>query len=362
MELDAQRRTDLWKILSTWTAQDRFERTKFQATTLNQEVTLERPELTAFAIPRWEFDEYVTSGLLQLTMAQHVVAQDHRIDEFEPGDSLAETLKVEYVDTRTHLNLEEEQLLAILNQAWEVLHIPFLQPVRGGNHVFTITHPGLPNNELNIPHRVMGKLLRDEFVTFEVFNGSDWKAIFNITSKGRDWYETTGSKRFSNASAPPSRDRSKVSKPRFFIVYGHDIDFALQAKNYLQNVLSLPEPVLLAEKAFTGRTVIEKLEEETEDVDAALILVSPDDKMIDEPGNSDAVWRARQNVILELGYFMGKWPRKDGRVIVVWKKDKPLDLPSDFVGVGYVGVTTTLSAAGDDLRREIHGAFPNVMF
>ena len=72
------------------------------------------------------------------------------------------------------------------------------------------------------------------------------------------------------------------------------------------------EPIILHEQENLGKTIIEKFESCSENVSFAIVLLSPDDLGYkkDKPPES-AMFRARQNVILELGYFMGKLGRKN---------------------------------------------------
>ncbi len=60
--------------------------------------------------------------------------------------------------------------------------------------------------------------------------------------------------------------------------------------------------------------------------------------------------RARQNVIFELGYFMGLLGRKSGRIIVLHKG--PLEMASDLVGIIYIDISNGIEAAGEEIRRE----------
>ena len=59
---------------------------------------------------------------------------------------------------------------------------------------------------------------------------------------------------------------------------------------------------------------------------------TPDDVGAKKSTSPNLVPRARQNVILELGYFIGKLGR--GRVCALYRND--LELPSDYQGVVYV--------------------------
>ena len=97
---------------------------------------------------------------------------------------------------------------------------------------------------------------------------------------------------------------------RSFIVHGHDENPKLALKNYLQNTLRWPEPVILAEKPSGGKTIIEKFEDHSQTIDVVFVLLTPDDMGSLVGGLSAA--RARQNVVFELGYFVGKFGRTSG--------------------------------------------------
>ena len=90
-------------------------------------------------------------------------------------------------------------------------------------------------------------------------------------------------------------------------------------------------PVILHEQPNQGRTIIEKFEKHA-DVDFAVVLFTPDDigHPVNNPDQSKS--RARQNVVLELGFFMGALGRQ--RVCVLYSGD--IELPSDYSGVLYL--------------------------
>jgi predicted nucleotide-binding protein len=115
-----------------------------------------------------------------------------------------------------------------------------------------------------------------------------------------------------------------------FIVHGHD-EAAKQAVARFLGKLDII-PLILHEQPDKGRTVIEKFEDYSE-VGFAIVLLTPDDKCYrkDQPEES-ARFRARQNVIFELGYFIGKLGR--GNVCALYKEG--VELPSDIQGVLYV--------------------------
>ncbi|NHZ84946.1 MAG: nucleotide-binding protein [Planctomycetia bacterium] len=117
-----------------------------------------------------------------------------------------------------------------------------------------------------------------------------------------------------------------------FIVHGHDESMKVSIARTIDK-LDL-NPIILHEKPSKGRTIIEKFTTYS-NVGFAIILLSPDDigySKSTKPENFK--YRARQNVILELGYFLGKLGRE--RVIALFKKDNEFEIPSDYSGVLFV--------------------------
>lgn len=108
-----------------------------------------------------------------------------------------------------------------------------------------------------------------------------------------------------------------------FIIHGHDEEM----KRNVQLLLNRGKlnDIVLHEQPDKNRTVIEKLIEEGANASYVIALLSPDD--IQNDGTS----RARQNVILEIGYFLGKLGRE--RVRILRKGDTVI--PSDLQGILY---------------------------
>lgn len=116
-----------------------------------------------------------------------------------------------------------------------------------------------------------------------------------------------------------------VQSRRVFIVHGHDGEARELVARFLKSMDF--EPVILHEQANQGGTVIEKFEAHS-DVGFAVVLLTPDDlgRSIKE---EELKPRARQNVLLELGYFIGHLGRD--KVCALRRGD--VELPSDYVGV-----------------------------
>jgi predicted nucleotide-binding protein len=123
--------------------------------------------------------------------------------------------------------------------------------------------------------------------------------------------------------------RRGLSTKRIFVVHGRDED-TLGAT--LEFLLSKGlEPVVLHLEPNLGRTVIEKFEQNAE-VGFAIILLTPDDIGASRVKPDQLMSRPRQNVVLELGYFIAKLGRN--RVCALKKGD--LEIPSDIFGILFV--------------------------
>ena len=138
---------------------------------------------------------------------------------------------------------------------------------------------------------------------------------------------------------------------RPFIVHGHDEKAKLELKNYLQNTLGLPEPIILHEEPDMGRTVIEKFEDCAVAANLAFVLLTPDDRVASPQDDNLEKRRARQNVILELGFFLATFGRRTGRVFLLHKGE--LEIPSDLSGVIYIDISNGIEPVGEKIRREI---------
>ena len=127
--------------------------------------------------------------------------------------------------------------------------------------------------------------------------------------------------------------RAKVQKhtKKIFVIHGHDTSARETVARFLEK-LEL-EPVILHELPNEGRTIIEKFEDYA-DVGFAVVLLTPDDLGALKEQQHNFRPRARQNVVFEFGYFIGKLGRK--RVCALLKGD--IERPSDCDGILYVSL------------------------
>lgn len=133
-----------------------------------------------------------------------------------------------------------------------------------------------------------------------------------------------------------------------FVVHGHDNAAKESVARFVEK-LGL-HTIILHEQPNLNRTIIEKLEGSSA-VSFAVVLLTPDDLGF-PMGKSDQIkTRARQNVIFELGFFLGKLGR--GRVCALYKGD--VELPSDYSGIVYTSIDDA-GAWKNELVREFKAA------
>lgn len=116
-----------------------------------------------------------------------------------------------------------------------------------------------------------------------------------------------------------------------FIVHGHDEQAKESSARFIEKIGL--NAIILHEQPNEGQTIIEKLEKHT-DAAYAVILFTPDDLGTSVTTPDDLHPRARQNVLVELGYMAAKIGRN--RVCVLRKGD--VEIPTDFIGVLYIDI------------------------
>jgi predicted nucleotide-binding protein len=140
---------------------------------------------------------------------------------------------------------------------------------------------------------------------------------------------------------------------RPFIVHGHDHSALFALKDFLQNRMGFAEPIILAQMPSLGKTLLEKFENYAAKADLVFVLLTPDDVGSAAGSAKNARARARQNVMFELGYFLGYLRRQTGSVFVLHKGDT--EIPTDLSGLVFIDITHGIDAAAEAIRRETRG-------
>jgi predicted nucleotide-binding protein len=151
-----------------------------------------------------------------------------------------------------------------------------------------------------------------------------------------------------------SRNRSPEGP--IFVVHGHGDARKYELMRLLDRAVS-PGAVVLHEQANRGATILEKFERHAQEASFAVVLLTGDDEGRLRGGSTDLAPRGRQNVIFELGVFIGLL----GRSHVVVLMDSDVEQPSDLYGLVYI----SLDSAGTwrhSLLKELSAAGIEVDF
>jgi predicted nucleotide-binding protein len=123
-------------------------------------------------------------------------------------------------------------------------------------------------------------------------------------------------------------DRSKV-----FIVHGHDNEAKLEVARFIEKIGF--DPIILHEQASGSKTIIEKIEAYS-DVGFGVVIYTPCDVGAKASELNDLKGRARQNVVFEHGFLIGKLSRSNVCPLVKGN----VDTPNDISGIVYTSMDT----------------------
>lgn len=143
---------------------------------------------------------------------------------------------------------------------------------------------------------------------------------------------------------------TSIIERKVFVVYGHDESARTQLEAMLRrwNI----EPLILDQLPSEGMTIIEKLEKySSEDVKYAIVLATPDDQGHARDKPDEKKFRARQNVVLELGMMFSKLGRS--RVAILLKDQKNMERPTDISGIVYYPFQESVEEIRVQLAKEL---------
>lgn len=142
-------------------------------------------------------------------------------------------------------------------------------------------------------------------------------------------------------------DSKKHEPPRrIFISHGSSSDW-LQLQNHIEKDLGF-DTLELAQEPNRGRTVLQKLYEESEKCSFAVVVMTGDDII------NDGEIRARENVMHEIGFFQGKY----GLENVCLLHEEGTNIPSNIHGLVYIPFPqNVINATFGSLVRELRAHF-----
>lgn len=174
-------------------------------------------------------------------------------------------------------------------------------------------------------------LLKKGYITQQQLDASRWGAAVKIEAE------------------PPviPTQPGVYNTSQVFIVHGHDDIAKLEMAAFISG-LGL-QPIILHQQASSGRTIIEKIEYYS-NVGFGVVLYTPCD-VGSKVGDLSGKYRARQNVVFEHGFLIGKLGR--ARVSALVKGD--VETPNDISGVVYISMDQE-GAWKQQLLLELRGA------
>lgn len=255
-----------------------------------------------------------------------------------------------------------------LDLSEEKLELQFLTPYYNGEPIIVNGKTITPNNierikiskSENDSQAIIRSLEAEDRNSSVVFIGGPsykWQVVDRGTDITDDLIK--GGPGYKKSEIKSSKT-SSINKGKVFIVHGHDDILKNQLELFIKNIGL--EPIVLHRQPDKGLTIIEKLEENT-DVGFSFVLLTPDDvgflvedfKKVREEKDIEKLipsYRARQNVIFEFGYLVGKLGRH--KVCCVYKEG--VVLPTDISGLLYKKVEQSVEDIGFSLIKELKAA------
>ena len=142
---------------------------------------------------------------------------------------------------------------------------------------------------------------------------------------------------------------SSDTNRKVFVVYGHDGNARTQLEAMLRR-WDL-EPIIIDQLVSSGATIIEKLEEHTNEVNFGIVLATPDDIGYAKDNEDKKRYRARQNVVLELGMLLAKIGRS--KVAILLSQAEDMEKPSDIDGLIYIPFKDNIEETKLSLAKEM---------
>lgn len=136
---------------------------------------------------------------------------------------------------------------------------------------------------------------------------------------------------------------------KVFVVYGHDGNARTQLEAMLRR-WDL-EPLIIDQLVSSGATIIEKLEEFTQQAEFGIVLATPDDIGYAKNKEDSKRFRVRQNVVLELGMLLAKMGRS--KVAILLSQAEDMEKPSDIDGLIYIPFTNNVEETKVSLAKEL---------
>lgn len=245
-------------------------------------------------------------------------------------DKILELIKDSYIPQPKNYDFSRDAALSYLARCVSIINENYGQIVYILKSVFNFSRDDLyqwsdrinkfVSNNYDFIYKIHSYSIIDSYCTLE----DQSKRIFNSYIQELNRFVNELANICSDAFLKTRRDPKENA---VFIVHGHDeklrntLSKALLKNNY--------DPILLSEVNDTGITLWEKFEKYANKSTKAIILMTKDDFVKKE---GEEYFQARPNVLIEYGYFLSLFDRKD--IVVLFEKG--CRMPSDINGVAYL--------------------------
>lgn len=185
------------------------------------------------------------------------------------------------------------------------------------------------------------------------------RAIVNVFDSGKVSFQGSNQEEvkaalgFEDTVRETPQTYSVPGPSKVFVVYGHD----QKARDQLEAMLRRwgVEPLILDQLPTEGQTIIEKLESSIAEADFGVVLATPDDQGHRADHPDELAFRARQNVVLELGMLLSRLGRRN--VAILLQDQEDMEKPSDIQGLIYIPFKDDIAKeAGVNLAKAMTSA------
>lgn len=135
-------------------------------------------------------------------------------------------------------------------------------------------------------------------------------------------------------SPSTNKPRKTIDRNKIFVVHGHDNEAKLEVARFVERIGF--EPIILHEQASGSKTIIEKIEAYS-DVGFGVVIYTPCDVGAKSSDATNLNGRARQNVVFEHGFLIGKLGRPNVCPLVKGS----VETPNDISGIVYTSMDNT---------------------
>lgn len=216
----------------------------------------------------------------------------------------------DFIDARSEFNMWSDYNFEMLKQVFNIPDNEYVKSYKNSGYTFM---------------GQMGEVEGNPIQTFR--NLIEYK--LNDLKSLHARVELIKSEVITESKIPEKSSGTAISKNEVFIVHGHDEAAKVKTARFIEK-LGL-KPIILHEQASGSKTVIEKIEAYS-NVGFGIVLYTPCDLGAKDEDNPNFKSRARQNVVFEHGFLIGKIGRENVCALVKGE----IETPNDISGVVYV--------------------------